>query len=141
MIGGIAREVQLKLVDCNSILKRWNAWYSVHVMRMKKFHEDRYLPSIMNAEGEEKNELIKEYQAVVDRDFVNIEIPFQFIITAIWRILTPKEKKRFKNRILPTRNITAKKRLFNTLLQDEYVPLAHFVGEQLLNMPGYKKKL
>jgi hypothetical protein len=142
MIGGIPREVTLTLFDCNAILKRWNQWYAVHVIRLKARHENEYLPRIHGEQDPDKKaELIQLYQAIVDRDFVNIEVPFAFIITAIWRILTKAERRRFKNRVFPTRNKTAKQRLFRALLRDEYAPLAHFVGEQLLNMPGYKKKL
>lgn len=129
-IGGINREVQLRMMDCNFILQKFNRWYAKSILAIKNKYEN-YLIEINMAEGERKADLIDQYAALIDRAMVDVHVPVDIVFESLWMILTEPEKKRFKNM----------RKMKKSILVEEIEGLVYFVGDKILNLSGYKKKI
>jgi len=132
VIGGEERAVSLKLMQCNEYIKKYNAVYIMEAAKIQKKY-DYLLPKIKEEkDSAEQLRLIDEYIAKCEDERKLIQLPLEMIWEFIWGVLTADEKQRFDGKI---------ENMVNEILIDEVQDLADFVGNKILRLQGYKKKL
>lgn len=133
-VGGIPRQTVLKFELCNSFCKAYNIMYSIESAKVLKKY-DHYLFEIGNVpeeNSEKRLQLIDEYQALYLEEVKLITLPLDMIFLFGWGVLSESEKQKFSNSIDKMRE---------EVLIDELQPMADFIGEKVLRLQGYKKKL
>jgi hypothetical protein len=132
IIGGIQRQVRLKLRQCEEMFKAYSDFYTVEAAQIAAKY-DYYLKDIKSEkDSAEQLRLIDEYIQKCENARKNIQYPFEMIFRYIWNILTDTEKQKFCDDI---------ENMKNEILIDEMQGLADFIGSRVLRLQGYKKKL
>ena len=132
VIGGEERAASLKLMQCNEYIKEYNAIYILEAAKIQKKY-DHLLPKIKEeSDSAEQLRLIDEYIAKCEDERKLIQLPIDMVWRFIWGVLTDYEKQRFGGKI---------ENMVNEVLVDEVQDLADFVGNKILRLQGYKKKL